>query len=93
MADKGDAHELGDLLLVRWLDAHNYPAQWTDLDDLDTYTCEVRSVGWQVHKDDQQLIMSADVAVDNDDELQLNTVFAIPVGCIVEITVLRRADG
>lgn len=85
--------KVGPLLFVRWLDAHNFEAQWHLIDDFKPYRCEVHSVGWEISRDNEQLVMSADVSHDDDDTVMINTVFAIPVGCIVETTVLRRGDG
>jgi hypothetical protein len=85
--------DLGNLLLVRWLDAHNYPINWTLIEEVEPYLCEVRSVGWEIYRDDKQLVMSADVAEDIDGETQINAFFAIPVGCIVSEEILRHNNG
>ena len=86
-------HEIGDLILVRWLDAHNFPTSWETLGTADYYTCTIQSVGWFVHSDEQQLILSADVSTDDDGMTMINTYFAIPIGCIIDKTVLRSANG
>jgi hypothetical protein len=87
------ANEIGNLLVVRWLDAHNYPVEWTLLDDVNPYVAEVKSVGWEIYRDHKQLIMSADVALDIDGQTQINSFFAIPIGCIVNEEVLRRSNN
>jgi hypothetical protein len=50
-------------------------------------------VGWEIYRDDKQLVMSADVAEDIDGETQINAFFAIPVGCIVSEEILRHNNG
>lgn len=85
--------KVGPLLFVRWLDAHNFEAQWHLLEDFKPYLCEVHSVGWEISRDDNQIVMSADISRDDDEHVMINTVFAIPVGCVIESTVLRRGDG
>lgn len=85
--------KVGNLLLVRWLDAHNYTVEWTLVEEVNPYIAEVKSVGWEIYRDDKQLIMSADVALDIDGQIQINSFFAIPVGCIVNEEVLRRSDN
>lgn len=87
------AKQIGNLLCVRWLDAHNYPVEWTLVEDVNPYVAEVQSVGWQIYRDEKQLIMSADVALDIDGQTQINSFFAIPVGCIVHEEVLRRSNN
>ncbi len=87
------AKQVGDLLHVRWLDAHNYPTSWETLDTLECYVCEVQSVGWFIRGDDKQIILSADYSVDDAGDVMINTYFAIPTGCIIEKTVLRSTNG
>lgn len=86
-------NEIGNLLLVRWLDAHNYAVEWTLVEEVNPYLAEVQSVGWEIYRDTKQLIMSADVALDIDGQIQINSFFAIPIGCIVNEEVLRRKDN
>lgn len=85
--------EVGNLLLVRWLDAHNYPVSWTMVEDIEPYVAEVSSVGWEVYRDERQLVLSADVADDIDGETQVNSYFAIPRGCIISEEILKVANG
>lgn len=85
--------EVGNLLLVRWLDAHNYPIMWTLVEEIEPYVAEVKSVGWEIYRDEKQLVMSADIADDIDGETQINAYFAIPVGCIVSEEILRSNNG
>lgn len=88
-----EVKNVGDLLLIRWLDAHNYPTSWETLASLECYRCEVRSVGWFIKGDEHQIILSADYSVDDEGEVMINTYFAIPTGCIIEKTVLRSTNG
>ena len=85
--------DIGNLILVRWLDAHNYPVNWTLLEEVEPYVAEVRSVGWEIYRDEKQLVMSADIAPDISGETQINSFFAIPVGCIVSEEILRSNNG
>lgn len=90
---KASVPALGALIHVRWHDAHNYPVEWTCLEDIKTTVCEVVSVGWEIFHDDNQLILAGDVTRDDDGDISVNSTFAIPVGCIIDITPLRSANG
>lgn len=80
----------GDLLLIEWDDAHAISDEWTfdsELDDADI-PCVVQSTGFFVKTALNQVILCADMT-DGGDGLLLNTVYAIPTGCVRTVTLLR----
>lgn len=87
------AYRRGDLLLIDWDDAHAVTDAWThdsELNDLDT-RCVVQTVGFFVSVVERQLVICADLTAGGDG-LLLNTVSAIPTGCVHRITLLGSSS-
>lgn len=80
-------YELGQLLVVQWLDAHNLESGWQHVKDVKFTKAEVQTVGHFLAFEEKQLFLAGDWC--EEDEM-VNTVVGIPMGWITEIKVIEN---
>ena len=95
MATKAEKLKQYDLVLIKWNDAHNLASAWTDLNDLNDLKtdCIIETVGRFLKIAGKQVVLCADMSVEDDNAVILNTVFSIPLACIEQVEILRSANG
>lgn len=80
--------EDGAVVVIEWIDAQVVSMAWGD--DFPTDVCAVKSVGFLVRVDEDQLFYASDRFFNDDkDATIVHSVHAIPLGCIREVTVLK----
>lgn len=79
----------GSPIFISWIDAHHVADAWLELSEIDDELCKVHSVGFYVQACSEQIVYASDWIDKGDDEVHVNSVSAIPFGCIKEITVLE----
>lgn len=84
-----DGTRPGSPIFISWIDAHHVASEWLDLDEIDNDLCRVQSVGFYVRSTKDQIIYASDWSEKDEDEVHVNSVSAIPFGCIVEIIIME----
>lgn len=79
----------GSPIFIAWIDAHHVADHWLDLDHVPADQCRVHSLGFYITTANEQIIYAADWVDKDEDEIHVNSVSAIPLGCIKEVTVLE----
>lgn len=75
---------IGDLVEVRWHDAHHDTAYWHDGSDIEPAV--IVSVGYFVDRANDLLAVAQSVGVEDG---SAGGVFRIPLGCVLGVSVLR----
>ena len=80
---------------MKWNDAHNLASAWTALDDLHELKtdCVIETIGRFLKIERKQVVFCADMSVEDDNAVILNTIFSIPLACIEQVEILRSANG
>lgn len=83
-----------DLVIIKWNDAHNLPSEWVTLDALPELNADylIETVGRYLKSTPTQAVFCADMSVNKDDAVMLNTIYAIPHACIESIKVIRSEE-
>lgn len=59
--------EVGDLVLVEWIDSRGASSGWTELDVLKEYgVCSIKSVGWLIRRDKNVIHIVPHIGTDPD---------------------------
>jgi hypothetical protein len=95
VATKAEKLKQFDLVLVKWNDAHNLASAWTALEDIkDLKTdCVIETVGRFLKIAGKQVVLCADMSIEDDNAVILNTLFSIPLACIEQVDILRSANA
>ena len=87
--------KVGAWVLVSWEDAYVHDEGWTDTDDI---TAEVHgikpclSAGKVLKKDHKQVFLAATIGTGKDDK-DVGSLFAIPLGWITGVDVVREVEN
>lgn len=77
-------------MFISWIDAHHVASTWLELSEVPHDQCRVHSLGFYITTEHEQIIYAADWVDKGDNEVHVNSVSAIPLGCIKEITILEN---
>ena len=79
---------VGDVLMVRWFDAHNHESGWEEFKDLKCEPCEVWSVGFFLTLTEHEIVLAGDLIWK---DITTNTRMAIPLGMVREMKKVHNA--
>ena len=79
--------QVGDEVVVEWLDAHNLEDGWTDVRDIRFRRCEIKTLGHFVALAEDQIWLAADFSPKDQ---QVNTVVGIPTGWLIAVRKLNN---
>lgn len=79
----------GSPIFLAWIDAHHVADEWLEISEIENDVCQVHSIGFYVRSTNDQVIYASDWTDKGHDEIHVNSVSAIPFGCIREITVME----
>ena len=82
-------YKIGDVLLVRWFDAHNHESGWEELKDLKPVPCEAFTAGFFLMQTEDELILAGDLIKEG---TCTNTRMCIPLGMVKEVTKVHNAE-
>lgn len=86
----------GTPILLRWEDAHHVAQSWTPAGAIPSRPCRIVSCGLFLALADGQVFYAGDASDDPEEtteEMHVNAVSAVPVGCLVDVRVLEARRG
>ena len=80
---------LGNLVVIRWIDAKEIDYGWHSLDTIKEINCPtILSVGWVAQITDNEIKISADIPTDKKDD-EAGRSQAIPIGCVEDVQIVE----
>ena len=80
---------LGNLVVIRWIDAKEIDYGWHSLDTIKETNCPaILSVGWVAQITDNEIKISADIPTDKEDD-EAGRSQAIPIGCVEDVQIVE----
>ena len=80
--------EVGQPLVVKWIDAHNLESGWQYVKDIEFEKMEVQTLGHFIALEKDQIWLAGDYSPNDE---MVNTVVAIPIGWLVSIRKIENA--
>jgi len=83
------------LIRVTWLDSRGVTSHWEKISEFENqHICECISVGFQIHKDENELVLASHITNTADkDDLQVTGMMYIPVAAIKESIAINIGEG